>query len=68
VLRAQVRTIAATNYAASLDTEVARFSGISDPARHALTDNVGSALHTSGQLGVNGTEIASLARTRSSTR
>ena len=40
-----------------------RFPGISEPVRHLLTDNVGSALHMSGQLGANGTDIASVART-----
>jgi Na+/melibiose symporter-like transporter len=60
---AVIGSVAATNYAASLQSELTRFPGISEPARHLLTDNVGSALQTSGQLGANGTEIASLART-----
>ena len=60
---AVIGSIAATNYAASLQGELSRFPGISAPVRHLLTDNVGSALHASGQLGPNGTEIASLART-----
>jgi len=60
---AVIGSIAATNYAASLQSELTRFPGISGPARHMLTDNVGSALHTTGELGANGTEIASLAQT-----
>ena len=44
-------------------SELARFPYISEPARHLLTDNVGSALHMSGRLGANGTEIAAVART-----
>ena len=60
---AVIGSIAATNYAASVQSELARFPGMSDPVRHLLTDNVGSALHTSSQLPVNGAEIASLART-----
>jgi EmrB/QacA subfamily drug resistance transporter len=60
---AVIGSIAVTRYAASLQGDLAGFSGISDPVRHLLTDNIGSALHTSGQLGVNGSEIASLART-----
>jgi len=59
---AVIGSIAATLYAASLESKLARFPGISDPERHLLTDNVGSALHTSGQL-ANGTGIASVART-----
>jgi Na+/melibiose symporter-like transporter len=60
---AVIGSVAATNYAASMQSELARFPGMSDPVRHLLTDNVGSALHTSSHLGTNGTEIASLART-----
>ena len=60
---AVIGSIAATNYAASLQSELTRHPDISDPVRHLLTDNVGSALHTSGQLGANGAEIASIART-----
>jgi EmrB/QacA subfamily drug resistance transporter len=60
---AVIGSIAATNYAASVQSELARFPGMSDPVQHLLTDNVGSALHTSSQLRVNGAEIASLART-----
>ena len=59
---AVIGSVAATNYAASLQSELTRFPDISDPVRHLLTDNVGSALHTSGQLGANGAEIASIAR------
>ncbi|MEY2455183.1 MAG: hypothetical protein QOK06_277 [Acidimicrobiaceae bacterium] len=60
---AVIGSIAATNYSSSVQSELTRFPGVSDPVRHLLTDNVGSALHASGQLGPNGTEIASLART-----
>jgi hypothetical protein len=60
---AVIGSVAATNYAASLESELTRFEGISTPVRHLLTDNVGSALHASGELGANSTEIASLART-----
>jgi EmrB/QacA subfamily drug resistance transporter len=60
---AVIGSIAATSYTASLDSQLTRFPGISDPARRLLTDNVGSALHASSRLGPNGSEIASLART-----
>ena len=56
-------SIAATNYSASVQNELTRHPGITDHVRQLLTDNVGSAIHTSGQLGVNGAEIASIART-----
>jgi fucose permease len=60
---AVIGSIAATNYTASMRSELERHPGISDPARQLLTDNVGSAIHTSGQLGASGAEIASIART-----
>jgi hypothetical protein len=59
---AVIGSIAATSYASSMQSALARFPRISDPARHLLADNVGSALHLSGRLGANGTEIASVAR------
>ena len=61
--RTGIGSIAATNYSASVRSELTRHPGISEPVRQLLTDNVGSAIHTSGQLGVNGAEIASIART-----
>jgi EmrB/QacA subfamily drug resistance transporter len=60
---AVIGSIAATNYSASMRSELTGHTGISDPVRQALTDNVGSAIQSSGQLGPNGPEIASLART-----
>ncbi len=59
---AVIGSIAATSYASSMQHELTRFPHISEPARHLLTDNVGSALQMSGKLGANGTEIAALAR------
>ncbi len=59
---AVIGSIAATSYASSMQSELARLPRISEPMRHLLTDNVGSALHMSGYFGVNGTEIASVAR------
>ena len=60
---AVIGSIAATNYSASVRSELTRHPDITDHVRHLLTDNVGSAVHTSGQLGANGAEIASIART-----
>jgi hypothetical protein len=60
---AVIGSIAASNYAASMQHELARFPGINEPARHLLTDNVGSALQASSHLDVSATEVASLART-----
>ena len=60
---AVIGSIAATNYRASMQSELTRDSDITDHVRRLLTDNVGSAVHTSGSLGVNGAEIASIART-----
>jgi Na+/melibiose symporter-like transporter len=60
---AVVGSIAATSYAASMQSELTRFTAVSEPVRHLLTDNVGSALHMAGQLGPNGSEIASAAQT-----
>jgi EmrB/QacA subfamily drug resistance transporter len=60
---AVIGSIAATNYSASMRSELTGHTGISDPVRQALTDNVGSAIQSSGQLGANGPEIASFART-----
>ena len=59
---AVIGSIAATSYASSMQSELRRFPGLSGPVHHLLTDNVGSALHMSGQLGANGVEIASAAR------
>jgi EmrB/QacA subfamily drug resistance transporter len=59
---AVIGSVAATSYASSMQRELARFPRISEPVRHLLTDNVGSALHTGGQLGPNGTLIATAAR------
>jgi len=60
---AVIGSIAATSYASSMQSELNRFPGISDSARSLLADNVGSALHMSGELGPRGAEIASIART-----
>jgi hypothetical protein len=60
---AVIGSIAATSYASSMQSELDRFPGISESAQRLLTDNVGSALHVSGELGPRGTEIASIART-----
>jgi Na+/melibiose symporter-like transporter len=60
---AVIGSVAATNYRASVESELTRHPGISDPVQDLLTDNVGSALQTSGQLGADGAEIASIART-----
>ena len=59
---AVIGSVAATSYASSMQRELTRFPRMSEPVRHLLTDNVGSALHISSQLGSNGTEIASVAR------
>ena len=45
-----IGSIAATGYASSMQSELTRCPGISEPVRHLLTDNVGGALHMSGQL------------------
>ena len=60
---AVIGSVAATNYASSMQRGLARFPQMSDPVRHLLTDNVGSALHVSGGLGADGAAIASVART-----
>jgi hypothetical protein len=60
---AVIGSIAATSYASSLRSELTDIPGLTDSERSLLTDNVGAALHMSGQLGANGAEIASLART-----
>jgi EmrB/QacA subfamily drug resistance transporter len=60
---AVIGSVAATNYRDSVESELTRHPGISDPARDLLTDNVGSALQTSGRLGADGAEMASIART-----
>jgi hypothetical protein len=59
---AVIGSVAATSYASSLQTELARFPELPDPVRAVLTDNVGAALGMSQQLGVTGAEITSLAR------
>ena len=59
---AVIGSVAATSYASSLQTNLVRFPELSDPVRTVLTDNVGAALGMSQQFGVNGAEIASLAR------
>jgi EmrB/QacA subfamily drug resistance transporter len=59
---AVIGSIAATNYSASMRSELTGHTGISDPVRQALTDNVGSAIQSSGQLGPNGPEIVSFAQ------
>jgi hypothetical protein len=60
---AVIGSVAATNYRDSVESELTRHPAISGPVRDLLTDNVGSALQTSGQLGADGAEIASIART-----
>jgi hypothetical protein len=60
---AVIGSIAATSYASSMRSQLTRFPHLSEPVRQLLTDNVGSALHTSGGLGTNGTDLASVART-----
>ena len=60
---AVIGSVAATSYASSMSTHLARFPGLTSTDRALLTDNVGAALTMSKQLGGNGAEIASVART-----
>jgi len=60
---AVIGSIAATTYTATLRPDLGRFPELTDPMRAVITDNVGAAIGMSHQVGANGAEIASLART-----
>ncbi|MCU1361327.1 MAG: drug resistance transporter [Ilumatobacteraceae bacterium] len=59
---AVIGSVAATSYASSMHRELVRFTNLTDIDRSLLTNNVGAALHTARQLGPQGGEIASVAR------
>ena len=50
-------------YATSMHSELDRFPNLTDTDRELLTNNVGAAIHTSRQLGAQGDQIATAART-----
>ena len=54
---------AATSYTSSVRADLTRFPELTDTARAALTDNVGAAVDMSHNIGPNGAEIISIART-----
>jgi EmrB/QacA subfamily drug resistance transporter len=60
---AVIGSVAATSYTSTLRTDLTRFPELTDPVRSAITDNVGAAIDMSHQLGANGAEVATLART-----
>jgi Na+/melibiose symporter-like transporter len=60
---AVIGSVAATSYTSTLRTDLSRFPELTDPMRSVITDNVGAAIDVSHQLGANGAEIATLART-----
>jgi EmrB/QacA subfamily drug resistance transporter len=60
---AVIGSIAATAYATSMQGELDRFPNLTDTDRELLTDNVGAAIETSRQLGAQGDQIATAART-----
>ena len=59
---AVIGSIAATGYGSSLATGMDRLPSLPDTARTVALDNVGGALQVSQSLGVDGAELASLAR------
>ncbi len=59
---AVIGSVAATRYAASMQSELTRFPRVGGSVHHFLTDNVGSALQMSSTLGDSGRDIASVAR------
>ena len=59
---AVIGSIAATAYATSMRGELDRFPNLTDTDRELLTNNVGAAIQTSRQLGEQGDQIATAAR------
>jgi len=59
---AVIGSIAATTYASSMHSELARFPGLTGVDRTMLSNNVGAAVEASHRLGANGERIASAAR------
>ncbi|MEP7114142.1 MAG: MFS transporter, partial [Ilumatobacteraceae bacterium] len=59
---AVIGSVAATSYASSMHSTLDRFPNLTATDRSMLTNNVGAALHTSRQLGAQGDQIASIAR------
>jgi hypothetical protein len=59
---AVIGSVAATSYTSTLRADLDRFPELTDPVRAGLTDNVGAAIDISRNIGPNGAEIASLAR------
>ncbi len=60
---AVIGSVAATAYATSMHTELGRFPNLSAVDQSMLTNNVGAALDTARNLGAQGADIASVART-----
>jgi hypothetical protein len=60
---AVIGSVAATAYATSMHTELGRFPNLSAVDQSILTNNVGAALDTARNLGAQGADIASVART-----
>ncbi len=59
---AVIGSVAATSYASSMHRELGRFSNLTDIDRSLLSNNVGAALHAARQLGAQGDQLASVAR------
>ncbi len=60
---AVIGSVAATAYATSMQTELGRFPNLSAVDQSMVTNNVGAALDTARNLGAQGADIASVART-----
>ncbi len=59
---AVIGSVAATSYASSMHRELGRFPNLTDIDRSLLSNNVGAALHAARQLGAQGEQMASVAR------
>jgi EmrB/QacA subfamily drug resistance transporter len=59
---AVIGSVAATTYASSMRSSLARFPNLTNVDRRLLVNNVGAALDTSRHLGTQGEQIASVAR------
>ncbi len=60
---AVIGTVAASSYTSSVQADLTRFPELTDASRAALADNIGAAIEMSHNIGPNGAEIISIART-----